>query len=211
MDGSSRRAVFLDRDGVLNRNVFYPDSGRWESPRTAADFAPVPGAGAALLRLRAAGLLLFVVSNQPNAAKKKCSFDDLLNIDAKLQEYLVDNAVEPAATYYCFHHPDFTGHCVCRKPEPYFLSRAQKEFALDLSACWMIGDRGTDMECGRRAGTRTVWIDNQEGEQEPAAADFKVRSLSEAADTILAEIRQKASDASGLARTDDTSGAQYPG
>ena len=210
MDGSSRRAVFLDRDGVLNRNVFYADTGCWESPRTAEEFAPTPGAGAALLRLRAAGFLLLVVSNQPNAAKKKCTPDDLLKIDAKLQEYLVNNAVEPAATYYCFHHPEFTGFCVCRKPEPYFLSRAQKEFALDLSACWMIGDRGTDMECGRRAGTRTVWIDNREGEREPEAADFKARSLSDAVNTILIQIRQKASDASGLPGTGDTSAAQYP-
>jgi D-glycero-D-manno-heptose 1,7-bisphosphate phosphatase len=194
---------------VLNRNVFYPDTGRWESPRSAAEFEPTPGAGAALARLSKAGFLLFVVSNQPNAAKRKCTPEDLSEIDRKLQEYLVENAVELTTTYYCFHHPAFTGPCTCRKPEPHFLLLAQKDYALDLSACWMIGDRATDIECGRRAGTGTVWIDNKEGEREPEAADVRVRSLSNAVDTILAEPTPTASEALGPSATEDGSEAEY--
>ncbi len=203
--------MFLDRDGVLNRNVFYRDTGCWESPRSAAEVEPVPGVSLALGRLQRAGFLLFIVSNQPNGAKGKCTPAELLSIDAKLQKYLADDAVKPAATYYCFHHPDITGSCICRKPKPYFLFQAQTNFAVDLSASWMIGDRGTDIECGRRAGTRTVWIDNQEGEQEPEAADFKVGSLSDAVDTVLFETRPKASAASAPRATGGTSAAEYPG
>ncbi|MBV8438237.1 MAG: HAD family hydrolase [Silvibacterium sp.] len=159
----ARRAVFLDRDGVINRNVFNPATGEYEAPLTPAGFLFVPGALEALRSIHNAGFLLFLVSNQPNYAKGKSTLEDLSAIHEKLVEGLAVNGIAFASFYYCFHHPNGTGNrysgaCACRKPSPYFLLKAREEFSLDLSRSWMIGDRLTDIECGSRAGAKAIFI-----------------------------------------------------
>jgi D-glycero-D-manno-heptose 1,7-bisphosphate phosphatase len=153
-----KRAVFLDRDGVLNRNVWNPETSAYESPLTPEQFELLPNVIPALRLLRDAGYLLFIVSNQPNYAKGKATMDTLVAIHSKLETVLVKAGVSLDACYYCFHHPSFTGPCICRKPLPYFLFSARDTFDVDLACSWMIGDRATDIECGRVAGTRTVKI-----------------------------------------------------
>ena len=177
--GESRRAVFLDRDGVLNRNVFYADTGAWESPRTPAEFALVDGMLPALAMLRDAGFLLFVVSNQPNAVKGKSTADALDAMHSHLTAALAQAGLTFADAFYCTHHPKHTGPCVCRKPSPFFLEKAAWDYGLSLDQCWMVGDRVTDMQCGRAAGTRTAWINTG---QEPDTPD---PSLVDAASTDL--------------------------
>lgn len=157
-----RRAIFLDRDGVLNRNVLYPDTRAYESPRSPSEFVLTGGVCEALQRLRAAGFLLILISNQPNAVNGKCTRAMLDQIHARLVALLRAEGVALTACYYCYHHPDHTGPCLCRKPSPYFLEQAIAEFQLDRGECWMIGDRATDLACGAAAGLRTVWIDNSE-------------------------------------------------
>jgi D-glycero-D-manno-heptose 1,7-bisphosphate phosphatase len=157
------RAVFLDRDGVINRNVLNPATGEYEAPLTAADFALIPGVGEALRRLQGAGYLLFLVSNQPNYAKGKSSMAELNAIDAELRRELAGMGVEFAAFYYCFHHPEgivegYSVRCACRKPSQFFLLKASKEFGIDLQRSWMVGDRATDIFCGYGAGARTILI-----------------------------------------------------
>jgi len=161
--GRGRRAVFLDRDGVINRNVLNPATGLMEAPLTAEDFDVLPGVREALRRLQAAGYLLFVVSNQPNVAKGKSTLEDLRAIDAALRDALDAMQVRMAAVYYCLHHPEgivqgYAGPCACRKPSPYFLRKATGEFGIDLAESWMVGDRATDVECGRAAGVRTALV-----------------------------------------------------
>ena len=161
----ARRAVFLDRDGVINRNVLNPETGEYEAPLTSAGFEFVPGALDALRLLQTAGFQLFLVSNQPNYAKGKSSFADLRAIHEKLVQGLVHGGIKFAHFYYCFHHPQggenrYSRPCECRKPSPYFLLKARTEFSLDLPPSWMIGDRVTDVECGKRAETRTILIAN---------------------------------------------------
>ena len=104
-----RRAVFLDRDGVLNPNVFYPDTQQWESPRTPHEFKLGEGVLPALAQLQAAGFLLFVVSNQPNQAKGKSTAQALDTMHAMLLSWLGEAGVVLAGAFYCRHHPDFTG------------------------------------------------------------------------------------------------------
>jgi D-glycero-D-manno-heptose 1,7-bisphosphate phosphatase len=159
----ARRAVFLDRDGVINHNVFNPATGEYEAPLRPADFQFIPGVLDALRAIQNAGFLLFLVSNQPNYAKGKSTLEDLNAIHEKLVDGLALNAIAFAGFYYCFHHTNGTGNrysrvCACRKPSPYFLFKARDEFSLDLSRCWMIGDRLTDIECGTRAGAKTIFI-----------------------------------------------------
>ena len=173
---------------MLNRNVLYADTGCYESPRAAAELELCPGVGAALARLRDAGFLLILVSNQPNAVKGKCSRTELDSIHAQLVSELEADGITLDAAYYCHHHPDHTGPCCCRKPEPYFLELAAATFNLTLSLCWMIGDRASDIECGRRAAASTIWIDTSEGEAAHKAADYITRGLGDAVDVILGQI-----------------------
>ncbi len=187
-----RRAVFLDRDGVINRNVLNPATGEYESPLTADDFEFVPGAFGAMRSLRAAGFFLFLVSNQPNYAKGKSSLETLGAIHEKLLAGLASAGIEFAAFYYCLHHPHgsvagYSGACECRKPSPHFLLRAQAEFDVDLDRSWMIGDRQTDVECGKAAGTKTILIRACETAAETGAQpDGIAPNLSSAVRLILA-------------------------
>jgi D-glycero-D-manno-heptose 1,7-bisphosphate phosphatase len=157
-DGGVRRAIFLDRDGVLNQNILNPSTGEYESPLTPEKFVLLPGVIAALRLLRASGYWLFVVSNQPNYAKGKTSMGTLNAIHHKFEAILQEEEISFEAFYYCFHHPAFTGECACRKPSPFFLLKARDAFAVSLADSWMIGDRSSDIVCGRAAGTRTVRI-----------------------------------------------------
>jgi len=188
-----RRAVFLDRDGVINENVFYPDTGEWEAPRGPEDFKEIAGVLEAMQRLEEAGYTLFIVSNQPNMAKRKASLDDHEAIDAKLQACLMRRGVTVAARFYCFHHPKglepaLTGLCACRKPSPYFLEQAAETWEVDLSASWMVGDRASDVECGRRAGTRTIRIIEPGAFEDGPEADFRAVTLAAAVSLILEQI-----------------------
>jgi D-glycero-D-manno-heptose 1,7-bisphosphate phosphatase len=192
MGTGRRRAVFLDRDGVINRNVFNPATDEYEAPLVVEDFALLPAVPSALQGLRDAGFLLFLVSNQPNYAKGKATLVELLAISAALRRELIAMRVEFAAFYYCLHHPDgtiegYSGPCVCRKPSPYFLLKAAREFHLDLQQSWMIGDRATDIHCGRAAGVQTILIDaegtDRKREVEP---DRIARDLAAAANHICA-------------------------
>jgi D-glycero-D-manno-heptose 1,7-bisphosphate phosphatase len=159
------KAIFLDRDGVLNELALNPHNNEYESPHTLTELRMMPGAVGAARRLQDAGFLLFVVSNQPSYAKGKASFENIQLIAEHVAEALFDGGVRLSKTYYCFHHPDgtvpgFSGPCPCRKPEPYNLFLARDEFNLDLSRCWMIGDQDTDIDCGQRAGCRTALLNN---------------------------------------------------
>lgn len=158
------RAIFLDRDGVLNRNVWYESSQEWESPRSADAVALHDGAADALGALRADGWRLVLVSNQPGLAKGKATIEALRDVHARLESELLTYGIRLDAAYYCFHHPagrvpGWSRSCVCRKPSPYFLHLAAEDLALDLGRSWMIGDRPTDVECGLRAGVRTVLVE----------------------------------------------------
>ncbi len=156
-------AVFLDRDGVLNKNVFYPDAGEWESPRTKADLELCVGVGKALERLIQAGFKLFIVSNQPSFAKNKTSLDDLKEVAVQLESSFAAQGVTFCEAFYCYHHPQgvqpgYSGSCNCRKPAPYFLIQAAGKYDLDLSRSWMVGDRDSDIECGLAAGVTTIQV-----------------------------------------------------
>jgi len=153
-----KRAVFLDRDGTLNRNVWNPKTQAYESPLAPERMELLPGVVPALKLLRDAGYLLVLVSNQPNAAKGKATMQTLDAIHTRLEALLREQSLFLDAAYYCFHHPEFTGPCLCRKPSPYFLFQARDRLGVQLDASWMIGDRITDVHCGLAAGVKTVFV-----------------------------------------------------
>jgi len=172
-----RRAVFLDRDGVLNRAVVR--DGKPYPPDSVAALEILPGVPDALEDLKAAGFLLLVVTNQPDVAKGTQSRAVVETIHRRLRTELPLDAI-----FVCYHQ-DSDG-CDCRKPAPGLLLEAAARYGLDLSFCFMVGDRWRDVDAGCRAGCQTIFLDRgyrERGpENEPAA---RVGSLREAADWIL--------------------------
>lgn len=167
-------AIFLDRDGLLNELVYYPDSREWESPRTPGDLRLRPGTVELVGGLREDGWPLFLVSNQPSAAKGKTGLRDLQAV----HEVLMARLASPVFTevFYCHHHPDavvmeLRGPCACRKPSPFFLQQASARYHLDLHRCWMIGDQDTDVICGRAAGCQTLLVPNPNSANKRGKAD----------------------------------------
>ena len=158
-----RRALFVDRDGVVNDLVFYPSHGEWESPRRAADLRIRPGAAEALKEAASAGWMVFLITNQPSYAKGKCPLEDLQDVHQHVLDILESRGVIITESFVCYHHPESKiegfGACQCRKPSPFFLHEATAKYELDASASWMVGDQDTDIETGRRAGCRTALIE----------------------------------------------------
>ena len=189
----SNVAVFLDRDGVINRNWYNPATSEWESPLRPEDFELFDGVIPSLTRISDAGFRLFLVSNQPSAAKGKCSLDDLHRVERKLSTILATARVSFDASYYSYTHPqgvvpELTGDFPGRKPDPYFLEQAIAQFGLVRERCWMVGDRPTDVECGRRARVRTIKVRSTEGKEEVEREkpDFYAEDLAAATLIILA-------------------------
>jgi D-glycero-D-manno-heptose 1,7-bisphosphate phosphatase len=196
-------AVFLDRDGVLTEPVWNPSTAEYESPHRVADVELCPEVMAPLRTLRDRGFELFIVSNQPSYAKGKVNLGELQAIARVVNERFDAAGVHFRDTYYCFHHPDgvvagYSGACACRKPEPYFVRQAAEQYGLDLSRSWMIGDRDTDVECGKRAGCRTVLINHRHGrrDQRSSQPDYVVQDLLEAAALIVRDLIRPAVAAS---------------
>jgi D-glycero-D-manno-heptose 1,7-bisphosphate phosphatase len=186
---SGSRAVFLDRDGVLNRNVLNPLTVAYESPHRAEDFELLPGVLEGLALLQETGYRLILVSNQPSYAKGKTSLAAIQAIHQRLAYALDGAGILFDAFCYCLHHPDgivpeFSGRCECRKPSPYFLLQAKVRFDLDLANSWMIGDRETDVVCGLAAGVRTMRVAADHpvpGSSQSTAAEKTARDLADAA------------------------------
>lgn len=188
------KAVFLDRDGVINRNVYNDATGEWESPLHLKDFELFPWAIECLQQLQAENFNLFLVSNQPSYAKGKTTLENLKAINEKLHTILIENQILFKEYYYCYHHPqgivpDLSVVCNCRKPGTFFLEEAKKNYPLDMSMSWMIGDRDTDIICGQTIGIKTIMIVNQKEPQRKnnmaCTPDFTVANLPEAVKIIL--------------------------
>ena len=184
-----RRAVFLDRDGVLNRLVAH--NGRAVAPRALAEFALLPGVAAAVTALRRAGLLAVVVTNQPEVARGQLDPMELARMHERLQR-----AVPVDAIYICPH--DDADGCACRKPRPGLLQRASRDWNLSLRASFLVGDTEKDLAAGRAAGCATILIAPAESSSAEAAADFVVRDLPAAAELLLEEILGRGHEPMGI-------------
>jgi len=173
---SARRAVFLDRDGVINRAIVR--DGKPYPPATAEELEILPGVAEALERLKRAGFTLIVVTNQPDVARGTVPRAWVEEIHARMERLLPIDEFRV-----CYH--DSADHCACRKPRPGMLLDAARQHGLYLAGSYMIGDRWRDMEAGQSAGCKTFFVDYGYSEQQPRAWDFRVHSLQEAADMIL--------------------------
>ena len=172
----SRRAVFLDRDGVLNRAIVR--DGKPYPPDTLEQLEILPGVSDALSALRAAGFLNIVVTNQPDVATGKQRREVVEVMHARLVEKLAIDAVKV-----CYHAD--RDNCACRKPKPGMLLEAAREMGVNLKTSYLVGDRWRDVEAGRAAGCRVLYIDYGYAEKKPEKPYDSVKSLAEAATFIL--------------------------
>jgi D-glycero-D-manno-heptose 1,7-bisphosphate phosphatase len=171
-----RAAVFLDRDGVINRPIMR--AGKPHPPRSLEQLEVLPGARAALQALSAHGYCLVVVTNQPDVARGLIS---RANVDAMNDWLKTSLPLEAVLT--CVH--DDGDRCDCRKPLPGLITRAARDLRLDCNVSYLVGDRWRDIEAGRRAGCKTFFVDSGYEEPAPAAFDFRVSSLLDASRIIL--------------------------
>lgn len=173
------RAVFLDRDGVINRAVVI--DGTPHPPAGVDELEIEPGARAALQRLKDRGFLLVVVTNQPDVGRGTQRIEEVAAIHDALRA-----ALPVDGFYTCYHARD--GECTCRKPAPGLLERAQAEHGIDLGTSYLIGDRWRDIDAAKGAGVHAVLIDRGYRERGPAhAPDATVQSLAAAVEWILAD------------------------
>jgi len=172
-----RPAVFLDRDGVLNRT--FVREGTSYPPITLDELEVLPGVPNALKRLAEHGLLLIVVTNQPDVARGTQSREMVDKINQKLASALPDLT----SFYVCAH--DTADACECRKPAPGLLMQAATEHGINLSQSFMVGDRWSDVVAGASAGCKTMLLDVTYSQRHRCTPDYVVADLAEAAERIL--------------------------
>lgn len=178
-----RPAIFLDRDGVINKDM--------DTKPLAKDFELLDGVAQAIQTINKSDYLSVVVTNQPMIAKGFVTFDEVYLTHKKLETLLGEKRAYLSKIYFCPHHPQkgFEGEipelkidCQCRKPKSGMLLQAQKDLNIDLENSWMIGDKESDMIAGKNVGCRTILISNTNDKTENA--DFVCKNLKEAIDLV---------------------------
>lgn len=191
----SARGVLLDRDGVINELVHFPEIGIIDSPLNPDQFRLLPDVAKAIRTLNELGFKVVVISNQPGIAKGKMNEKLFAEIKLKMKRELESEGAHLDAEYYCLHHPDavkeeYRVNCDCRKPKPGLFLRASSELGLDPSRSFSVGDSLMDSKAGKAAGYTTILIGSMKCDlcrlmdQENARPDFIVGSLINAVDII---------------------------
>ena len=173
------RAVFLDRDGVLSRSLVR--NGLPFAPTTLEGFEILPEAPEACHRLKQAGFLLIVVTNQPEVGRGTMGQEIVEAMHTKMCRELPIDRVGV-----CYHPGHGMSHCDCRKPKTGLLVSVAQELNINLAQSWMVGDRWRDIDCGFAAGCRTIFIGRGYAEALKHAPDFRAKDLAQAAELILA-------------------------
>ena len=157
------KAIFLDRDGVINEIIYHKEMGVIDSPFTVEQFKLLPDVSKAINKFHSLGYKVIIVSNQPGLAKDNFTLKIFEKMKEKMRKELKKNGAEIDAEYYCFHHPyakvkKYKKNCDCRKPKPGMILKAAKDHNIDLAKSWMIGDGITDIQAGQTAGCKTIFI-----------------------------------------------------
>lgn len=158
-----KKAVFLDRDGVINELVLHASTNEYEPPHYPYELKILPRVIESLIAIQGLGYELFLISNQPDYAKGKTSMQNLLDVHQELEKMFKKNEIEFKEFFYCYHHPngiieEYSHACRCRKPNTYFIEYAAQKYDIDLVSSWIIGDRDSDILCGKKAGLNTISV-----------------------------------------------------
>jgi len=189
------RAVFLDRDGVINQMVYNPDFGLVDSPLKPSEFILLPDVAEGVRQIKALGFLAIVVSNQPGIAKGKFSQALLDRITQKMHHDLGTQSAKLDDVFYCLHHPEavlkeYRQNCDCRKPKPGLLEQAARKWDIELTSSYFVGDGITDVLAGRAVGAICLYVGSRkeyildEFYRKNVEPDYLVKSLLEAVHVI---------------------------
>jgi D-glycero-D-manno-heptose 1,7-bisphosphate phosphatase len=180
------KAVFLDRDGTI-----IEDTGYISAPE---EVKFIPGAIEAVKKLNQAGYKVIIISNQSGVARGILNEAMLQSIDKTMHRKILNGGAHIDGSYYCPHHPEhgvypYRQYCECRKPHPGLIKKATREHEIDLSKSFMVGDKATDIETGKRAGVKTLFVLSGRGAEETKELkekpDHLADNLPEAAEWIL--------------------------
>lgn len=182
------KAIFMDRDGVINELVF----DRFvRAPLSVSEYKIKDNVLEFCKEMISSGYKLFIVSNQPDYAKGYCSLKDLLEVQYHLHKILTSEGIFFTQYYYCYHHPEgvikeYSFKCTCRKPSPYNVLKAIDKYDISQSKSFFIGDRESDMLCGKSAELNTILIkDKNSIESFFPNADFIVNDINDAQKIVL--------------------------
>jgi len=170
------KAVFLDRDGVINKSLV--KNGKPFPPQSPSELKIIPGVLDALIELKQKDFLLIVVTNQPDVGRGKQKKKIVEEFHTELKSKLPLDQI-----YTCYHGQD--GECECRKPKPGLLFQAAKDYDIDYKKSFMIGDRWKDIDAGNSVKCKTIFIDYNYDEQVKISANYETSSLYDAAKWIL--------------------------
>lgn len=188
----------MDRDGIINELVYYPEADTIDAPMNVSKVRLVFGISSLIKKIKAMGYLVIIISNQPGVALKKITISKLGKINRKIKALLMELGATFDGEYYCLHHPfaldkTFKKRCGCRKPEIGMIKLAAVEHNIDLSKSWFIGDGIGDIRAGHTAGCKTILLglSDQGGfhtlikkELKEVKPDFVIKKLTEAVDII---------------------------
>jgi len=203
------KAVFLDRDGVINALVYHQDAGVIDTPFTRSQFKLLPRVPKAIRLLNDLGLSVAMVSNQPGIAKGHLKPEMLRAFERMMLSRIRAGGGRIDRVYYCLHHPrakvpKLRRRCRCRKPEIGLLEQAAADLRVSLDECYMVGDGIPDLQAGSRAGCRTIFIGRwkcemcQFAEAPHVQPAFVAKDLWEAAQIIRSEMSRTPRLASSL-------------
>ena len=196
------RAIFMDRDGVINEIIYHQEMGIIDSPFTVEQFCLLPQVAEAINLINRMGFKAVVISNQPGIAKNHFSHETLARVDEKMKGELASGGAYLDAIYYCLHHPqasnvDYRKECDCRKPRAGMLLRSARRFSLDLTKCHLIGDAVSDVQAAWAVGCQPILVRTGKGRESlPLLRHFEgeptvvVDDLSAAVDWILSQDAQ---------------------
>jgi D-glycero-D-manno-heptose 1,7-bisphosphate phosphatase len=185
------KAVFLDRDGIINELVYFSEQGIVDSPFTPEQLRLTPFAVKAVNRFHELGYKVILISNQPGMAKAHFDEQTFYTISLRMRELLKEGNAYLDGEYYCFHHPngvreEYRKVCDCRKPKPGLILRAAKDHNVSLARSFFVGDGPVDVKAGREAGCKTVLVASTNGlllrllTEQDAEPDYLVKTLEEA-------------------------------
>jgi len=166
-----KKALFLDRDGVINieKNYLYKID----------DFEFIDGIFELCKHFQELGYLIFVVTNQSGIARKYYSEDDFLKLTEWMLTAFKENGIDITKVYFCPHHPEISGECHCRKPNPGMILDAAKEFDIDLSQSLLVGDKERDIEAGLNAGIKLNYLFDPNGDTKESKATKIIQKFEE--------------------------------
>lgn len=179
------KAIFLDRDGVLNQAII--KNGKPYPPRTLSEVTIDSDVLPALLALKNVGFILIGITNQPDIARGVTDYETVTSINNALCQQLPLHEIKV-----CYH--DDADHCECRKPKSGLLLQSAKQYNLDLSSCFMIGDRWKDIAAGQKVNCKTIWLNRHYLEPEPENPDYITSTLADAANWILSNTSRSLAD-----------------